>query len=257
MIKLLLALLLSACGSSTTRHVNANDAIALRSRLRTQAFTCDGLPAQDTTYKGRQHCGIGDSELYAGMGCLAGEKRFCVAPNIELLDSKDMWLGAIAYAIVTKDAEFISKARAYLRSKPGSVCFDACTRTPIIQDMFARVGFSDGGRLPAAAINSTLLTASLTAPEGYQLRLIADEIVIYRKLGVSISSKIAGNLYRRQSCNSYFRFLAYGSFDLQKLNKPAGTGKTWLFSDACSEMDVKRSNGNMELYLINLVINGI
>jgi hypothetical protein len=256
MIKLLFALLLAACGSQSTRHVNATDAIMLRECLRAQAFVCDGLPAQDTTYGGRQHCGVGDGQLYAGMGCLAGEKRYCIAPDIELLDSKDMWLGAIAYAMVTKDAAFISKAKSYLRSKSG-VCLDACTRTPIIQDLFYRAGFADSGKLPAAAINSTLLTASLTAPEGYQLRLIADEIVIYRKLGVNITSKIAKNLYRRQSCNSYFRFLAYGSFDLSRISHPAGTGKTWLFSDACSEMDVKRSNGNMELYLINLVIHGV
>jgi len=256
-MRLLALLLLTACGSQSTRRVNTTDAIALRERLRAQAFVCDGLPAQDTTYRGRQHCGIGDQPLYQGLGCLAGEEAYCKLPTLTELDSRDMVLGAVAYLAKTNDAAYRQQARSHFAALPKHVCFDACDRTPIIQDLMDRVGISDGGRLPSAAINSTLLTASLTAPEGYQLRLIADEVVIYRKLGVNITSKIAKNLYARQECNSYFRFLAYGSFDLQRLNNPSGTGKNWLFSDSCSEMDVKKSNGQMELYLINLVINGI
>lgn len=259
MLKILLVtLLFLGCGTDSPTPANKSELIRIRDGLRKWAHTCDGLPAQNTTYKGRQNCGLGDSELYAGMGCLTGEKRYCVAPNIELLDSKDMWLGAIAYAIVTKDQEFVSKAKAYLQSKPNKVCFDACTRTPIIQDLFHRVGFVTNGALHSSVINSTLLTASLTAPEGYQLRLIADEVVIYRKLGVNITSKIAKNLYRRQPCNSYFRFLAYGSFALDNINTKPNPHKTrWLFSDSCSDMNRNKSNGNMELMLANLAINGI
>jgi hypothetical protein len=257
-MRLLALLLLAACGSQPTRHVNATDAISLRERLRNQAFTCDGLPAQDTTYWGRQHCGIGDQPLYQGLGCLAGEERYCKPPMLTELDSRDMVLGAVAYLAKTNDAAYRLEARKHFAALPKRVCFDACDRTPIIQDLMSRVGISDGGRLAESVIGFTLYNAALTAPEGYQLRLIADEVVIYRKLGVNISSKIAKNLYRRQTCNSYFRFLAYGSFDLSRIDVVPNVNKTrWLFSDSCSDMDRSRSNYQMELYLINLVINGV
>ena len=259
MLKLLLAIvLLVGCGNNEdVKRVNAHDALQVKARLLEWAYTCDGLPAQNTTYKGRPHCGLGDAELYAGMGCLSGELRFCKAPSIALLDSRDTWLGAVAYAIKTHDKVFISEAKEYLASKPGKVCFDACVRTPMMQDLFTRAGFVDGKTLPGYVINSTLLTAATTAPEGYQLRLIADEVVVYRKLGVKISSKIGRTLYDRQPCNSYFRLLAHGSFSLKNVDIPKGTGKLWRFSDSCNEMDASKSNGNMEIYLINLLTEGI
>jgi len=258
--KIVIAILacMMGCGSDKPAKQNKDELIRVRDELRMWAHTCDGLPAQNTTYRGRQHCGIGDQPLYQGLGCLAGEEAYCKPPTLTELDSRDMVLGAVAYLAKTNDAAYRQQARIHFAALPKKVCFDACDRTPIIQDLMDRVGISDGGRLPAAAINSTLLTASLTAPEGYQLRLIADEVVIYRKLGVNITSKISVNLYRRQSCNSYFRFLAYGSFALENINtKPNPTKTRWLFSDSCSDMKRSASNGNMELMVANLAINGI
>ncbi len=250
--------LIAACGSDKPVKQNKDELIRVRDELRMWAHTCDGLPAQNTTYRGRNSCGIGDTNLYAGMGCLAGEKRYCIPPVLSDNDSRDMTLGVVAYLAATDDNKYRKEASEYFSKHPKAVCFDECTRTPIIHDLLRRVGVVTSGALHSSVINSTLLTASLTAPEGYQLRLIADEVVIYRKLGVNITSKIAKNLYRRQGCNSYFRFLAYGSFALDNINTKPNPHKTrWLFSDSCSDMKRSASNGQLELYLANLAINGI
>lgn len=259
MLKVLLAsLLLIGCGSDESKPANKAELIRIRDGLRQWAHTYNGLPAQNTTYRGIPGGGIGDQPLYQGMGCLAGEQRYCKPPDLNEVDSRDQSLGVIAYLAATNDENYRKKASEYFSKHPNAVCFDSCTRTPIIHDLLRRVGVVSNGALHSSVINSTLLTASLTAPEGYQLRLIADEVVIYRKLGVNITSKIAKNLYRRQPCNSYFRFLAYGSFALENINTKPNPYKTrWLFSDSCSDMKRSSSNGNMELFLANLAINGI
>jgi hypothetical protein len=192
------------------------------------------------------------------MGCLAGEQRYCVPPALKEVDSRDMQLGVIAYIVATGDKIYQKQAKEHFSKLPGRVCLDSCDRTPLVSDLMYRAGIINSGKLPVTVIESTLLSASLLNPVGYQLRLIADEIVIYKAMGISLTRNIAKNMYRRQSCNPYFRYLAYGTYNIYNINTRPNSVKThWLFSDACSEAFPDKSNGNMELFLANLTLKGM
>lgn len=258
-ILLILSVLFASCGRDhSTYRSDRDQLLIIRDNLRSWAHTCNGRPAQNTKYRGVPGCGIGDTPLYEGLGCLAGEERYCNPPPLTEVDSRDMMLGVIAYLSATNDNNYRLQAREYFSKLDNRLCFDACDRSALITDLMIRVGIATGTKLSKSVIESTLLTASQVNPVGYQLRLIADEIVIYKQLGVNLTRNIAKNLYRRQSCNPYFRYLAYGNYNIYYINTPPNSYKThWLFSDACSEQYPDRSNGNMELYLVNLTLRGM
>jgi hypothetical protein len=259
-MRLLALLLLAACGSQSTRHVNTTDAIALRERLRAQSFVCTegyykGFPCNDKTYRGVPHNDWGDSILYTNLLCLSGDSQYCLKPRFEDVDSRDTSLGLAAYLIATKDISTAKQFSDYFKTKPNRICFDECSRTRTIEDLLARSGIEGMRRLGSGIIEAELLTEANTAPEGYQLRLVADKLFIYSKLGIHMTSNIGKTLYRRQSCSPYFRWFAFGSYDARQLDIK-GKNKVWRFSPSCADVRIEDSNGWSEILLINMTLTG-
>ena len=260
MLKLLLAIvLLVGCGNSDdVRRVNAHDALQVKARLLERAHRCTigyyaGYPCNDKQYRGVKSNDYGDTDLYTNLLCLSGQRELCLPPTRLSIDSRDMAVGLVAYLATTKDAETLNVFKDHFKS---SVCFDECTKTRTIEDLLARVGIHNQRRLGSGLIEAELLTEAQTAPAGYQLRLVADKVIVYHKLGLHFTSRIGKILYHRQSCNPYFRWLAYGSYDLKQLDV-VGSNKYWRFSPSCAEVDVKMTNHWNEIYLINLTLAGI
>ncbi|MEB3220184.1 MAG: hypothetical protein VKN72_28665, partial [Nostocales cyanobacterium 94392] len=165
--------------------------------------------------------------------------------------------GAAYYLLKTKDKEFNKELTEHLKTKDPRLCLDGCNYTPSLGDILARSGIKTFKKMPNEAIGAYLLTEARSAPIGYQLRLIADKYVFYKLTGLDLTNAIPRTLYDRQSCNSYFRYLAHGSYSLKNLDVKPVKLYNYRWSQACDRMDVRLSNLWSEIYLLQISIKGI
>jgi hypothetical protein len=263
MFRLIALVLLVACGSDSKngKSPESTKLETIKTELLTRAHHCvegyyKGFPCNDKTYLGIKSNDFGDSILYANLLCLSGQTETCIKPRIEDVDSRDMAIGLAAYLLATKDKETAKIFSDYFAKKPKAICFDACDKTRTVEDILARSGIAGMRRIGSGLIEAELLTEANTAPEGYQLRLVADKVVFYQFAGIDLTQKIGRTLYRRQTCNPYFRWLGYHSYDPAQLNV-IGKNKYWRFSPSCKDLDVSQSNHWNEIYLINLTLKGV
>lgn len=194
-------------------------------------------------------CPFGDMTIFAGMGCLSGEKDRCEdvrkaqgpdgrwwrSPGLVGDDtqqdtfSRDQARGALAYLVATKDVEAAKRWQAYLESNNLKMCNVAnttnnrCTITPGSSRLFRAVWLYLGLK-PAKWMKKTQWWApiydpieAMLQPDNFPMHLSAlyswIRIEIERRGGPAtdkVDKKVIKIITRREPGNPYFKMLRDG-----------------------------------------------
>lgn len=182
-------------------------------------------------------CHSPNGGLYHGLLCLSGEKWACDAMRLFIHDdslvkdplnlsaqhggsgSRDELVGHLAYLAKTGDRAHADKLLRVIDHNSNRVCDDdvdgRCTVTPAMWGL-ARVVWRHHGWTPTARMlvsnigdDHALLASAATAQAGYQLHLIAAELLIRRHTrswSMTLTS-VTRTLAARSSSNLLFQWL--------------------------------------------------
>lgn len=261
-----LSLLLLTCGHKKSHSLTNDERLApVHARLdavRPLAPICEGFVSKG-------NCDQGDIMLFAGLLCLSGENIGCDTAGASIdaegkvwrspkglgrdtpnSSSRDMFLGALAYIVGTKDVAKLELMTSYIQ-KNGNLCEDAtdnrCDMNFDMRDLLdhVRVHFNLPALQPSRAGYSARLAASVNLDfEGFSLHLLATQLLILKKTGTwnSTLQYTANRLVTRQPQNPLFELIAHGVTDkfvtLMEQQVPSQTPKSlsqWSLERADSE----------------------
>ncbi len=232
---LALALVVSACGSCGTK-AKPNPSEKMLAEVSAQVAKLEPFAPLCQGYISKANCDQGDATLFAGLLCLSGNKVGCDTVKHSISDngkvwrspkavnndtpnssSRDMFLGAMAYFVATKDTDGLERVSWYLKST-GKICEDAtdgrCNITPNIRDVLDQVrAFNSLATTQSRKGYSEVLAFEAnSAPEGYAMHLTAVELLILKSTGTwnKTLQFAADTLARRQGDNPFFEVLAHG-----------------------------------------------
>jgi len=185
---------------------------------------------------------VGDALLYDGILCLSGEVASCEAVakaqgpdgrmwrsahrvgfEFQNSFSRDMSLGILAYLLATRDAGLATRWMAWLESNRFRTCKVAsdnrCDFTPGLWDLFgdvwAHIGLAPHRLMTAGAVDNEFLLPlhARLAPVGYQLHLVAVNLLLRRSMGLesTLTRISASMLVERQPGNPLFQWLHQGN----------------------------------------------
>ncbi len=221
---------------------------ALRSSIQTWAPMCNGAMALD------RKCYQFDMIEYAGWRCVTGDLERCndikeaqdtdgrfwrakglIGQTKANSFSRDMFMGLMMYFTKTKDVDSLNRWMDYLSNHRNKMCDDAkdnrCSLMPSTWGMLgiARqyLGLKQNWKMKIGRqiLPGEMVITAKTAPLGFELELLSDNIIFLRSLGIDTSwiRNSADILNRRQPNNPVFKFLSEGS--TEELAQ--------LISDAC------------------------
>lgn len=218
------------------------DLQALANQIKTWALTCEGGIACGETSSG--NLDSGDSLLWAGLLCAAGDKVQCSAANAsqnsstgqifrnpggsrEFNDSsRDMFLGFLLYVSTTKNQSAANKILSYIEANNEKLCTNAsdnrCNVSSVtysglwgtMQKVWRHIGLIPNDKMNRGNIgDDTLINAeSQFTSEGYPLHLVGVELFL-RQLTNAYSSSLenaANTLVSREPYNPFFEYIAKG-----------------------------------------------
>lgn len=246
-----LALALVACGSKKTE--TAPPAPSARQALQTalervepQLLFCDGVVAteQPNNLTGQPNCGTGDAlfntSLYYAMtdgrtansadlraGILASidaEGRTWRSPQYKGIDpidssSRDQVLGALLFAVKTKDADLVNRIWSYLETHNYEACAPVspdhnCSTIsifPVFHDVMTFLGIDPPVKTTFnRSVDEELRRANANTLTGYELHLVSITLYIRALTGHNSESyaKTAQIIADRQSNNMWYAWLA-------------------------------------------------
>lgn len=207
----------------------------LRVAVRTWAPTCNGGLSTG------KECNQFDSIEFAGLLCATGEQERCEeikraqGPNgrwwrsenlVERSEqnsfSRDMKGGLLFYFAQTKDIAGLERWMKYLSENDNKMCDDATdTRCKINISGWTQLGYlydylglkRDPRVKKSSGLNDHVsIISARTAPKGYPLMLIGNDLLLLRKLKVEEKwmKKSAKILLERQPHNPFFQYLVHG-----------------------------------------------
>jgi hypothetical protein len=274
-------LILIACGRSSNNPEPMNTLdmraqVAQRvQELRPLALVCENDVAKDIEDPVSNECNDGDNTAFLGMNCLAGDKWACEnahrafdgrrfwrsARRVGLVRendfSRDMFLGALMYLAATKDVSVAKAYRKFLHDNNGRLCNTdtdgRCSMTPQMWNLFyhvlkyldvAPISITDG--IIDWTMDRALIKQAQEVPLGYQLELVAENVLIRQFVGTYTSDlrSVARILMERHGNNPLYLYIRDGFTDnvgalyLQRC-KSAGSGPRvdWLWASPTSELD--------------------
>ena len=208
----------------------------LRASVETWAPMCEGAMALD------RKCYQFDMVEYAGYRCATGDLERCqdikeaqdvdgrfwrakrlIRKTAGNSFSRDMFMGLMFYFSKTKDVDSFQRWMAYLSTHRHRMCDDAddnrCKLQPSSWAMLGLLSQHLGlkqnlkMRLGRQELPGEMLITALTAPKGFELVLLADNLYFLRSLGINTSwmQRTARIAYHRQPNNPMFKYLAEGS----------------------------------------------
>ncbi len=208
---------------------------SIRASIETWAPMVDGAIALNRT--GYQ----GDIIEYAGYRCIGGDTERCNdirrgqdadgrwwrAPKLihqETGDSfsRDMFMGLMYYFTKTRDTVALDRWLNYLKSHGNKMCDDAsdnrCTLMPstwgLLGHTLQYLGYKPTlkMKLGAQILPAEMLISAATAPKGFELVLLADNLFFLRSLGYNATwmQKVAKIALKRQPENPLFQYLVNG-----------------------------------------------
>ena len=265
MRSLILCLSLLACGNKQ-QPVNATQDMLAEVHARVEAIRPYAPLCEGFISKG--NCDHGDATLYAGLLCLSGNKLGCDTARGSISESgkvwrspkavnndtpnsssRDMFLGAMAYFVGSKDVEALQRVSLYLKTT-GKICEDAtdgrCNMTSNTRDLLDQVRAFNGLATTQSrkGYSEALALEANTAPDGYALHLIAVQLLILKRTGTwnNTLQFTAEVLCNRQSQNPLFEVLAHGKTEHYALvmlaqlpQKPPAQMTQWSFERRTSE----------------------
>ena len=209
----------------------------LRTSIKTWAPMIDGVIT--LSRDGYQN----DMIEFAGYRCAAGEAAAC--DNIRKSQdretgrwwrapalikktkadsfSRDMFMGLMFYFGATKDRDSLDRWVGYLGSHRNKMCDDGTdNRCGLLLSNWGLFGYlyrhlglrvSTEMWIGMKELSVEMLISALTAPKGFELALVADNIYFLRSIGVRKKwmDDIAKILYKRQPANPMFEYLVTGS----------------------------------------------
>lgn len=208
----------------------------LRASVETWAPMCEGAMALD------RKCYQFDMIEYAGYRCATGDVERCQdirdAQDVDgrfwrakrLIRktagdsfSRDMFMGLMFYYGKTKDVESLKRWMAYLETHHYKMCDDAddnrCSLEPgnwgMLGFLYEHLGLPQNLKMKLGRQElpgETVITA-MTAPKGFELVLVADNLYFLRSIGVHAGwmDRAAKIAYQRQPNNPMFKYLVEGS----------------------------------------------
>ncbi len=210
--------------------------IARRESIRTWAPICNGAMALSKA------CYQFDIIEYAGYLCALGDKARCEdirksqdadgrwwrAPNLvgqttKNSFSRDMFMGLMFYFAATKDTAGLSRWMNYLNSHHNKMCPDGSdNRCSILLSNWGMLGHlykylglkpTFKMKLGMAELGIENIISAATAPKGFELALLADNVFFFRFIGqnkgwMRDTSKI---MLKRQKVNPFYRYLVQGA----------------------------------------------
>ena len=279
----------------------------LRTAVRVWAPTCHGGLSTE------KECNQFDSIEFAGLLCATGEQERCdeikraqgpdgrwwrsenlVEKSVQNSFSRDMKGGLLFYFAQTKDIQGLERWMKYLAENDNKMCDDATdTRCKINIGGWTQLGYlydylglkRDPRVKKSSNLNDRIsIISARTAPKGYPLMLIANDIFLLRKLGVDEKwmMKSASILLERQPHNPFFQYLVHGKsedwaktildsclaegsekmddFFVQRELKRNAAGELIIIRESWGEgrtnIPVKTmANGHDCLFLLNLALN--
>ncbi len=188
----------------------------------------------------------GDSTLFAGIACLAGETGQCAAvkasqsSNGQLWrapdhvnqdtsnsSSRDMLLGGLAYIVATKDQQFASALVAYIHANGNMLCTDAsdnrCDVTlPVYSEVWGTmakvwtyIGLTPDSTMEEGTFGESEILAgeSEFSPAGYTQHLPMVEIWIRQHVGGwdAALADAAASVASSQNQNPFYEYVAHGA----------------------------------------------
>ncbi len=207
----------------------------IRTAIETWAPTRDGAIALNRD--GYQ----GDIVEYAGYRCLTGDSERCSdirrsqgadgrwwrAPRLihqttEDSFSRDMFMGLMYYFTKTRDTVALDRWLNYLKSHNNKMCDDAsdnrCNLMPstwgLLGHTLKHLGYKPTlkMKLGAQVLPAEMLISAATAPKGFELVLLADNLFFLRSLGYNATwmKEVAKIALKRQPENPLFQYLVDG-----------------------------------------------
>lgn len=208
----------------------------LRTAIRGWAPTCNGGGLST-----ERNCNQFDSIEFTGLRCLTGDVEMCdhirraqdetgrwwrseqlVKNTPENAFSRDMKDGLLMYWSVTKDVDSLKKWVEYLESHKGKMCDNAtdnrCSLHPAgwtgIGYLYEHLGLKPTAKMKwyRGIHSKEMVISARTAPKGYPLMLVANDVLILRSYGKKerFIDKTAKVLLDRQPENPIFQYLVHG-----------------------------------------------
>lgn len=239
----------------------------------------------------------GDSALYAGIACLSGERDQCyavlkcqswddgklwrsparVGKDTENSSSRDMLLGGIAMAVLTKDTKFLTSLVGYIHAHHDKLCEDAVdnrcdvgmpTYAAIwgtLQKVYVYLGLTPDVSMMAGDVgDSTLISLqSQFSPAGYQKHLPMVEMLIRQKINTwdSTLEKGAVAVADSEPNNPFYEYVARGAtykaaqLAIEQCEGPEPQNKWyWTWQEDDDKQRWTSRNGWDCVSLINLLI---
>lgn len=247
LIRLFIAsFLLVACGrkeSSNPPTASISDELRTETaRVEAALLVCDGMPALAgvNPVTRRPDCDTGDGMLYAGLLYYASPSPELAAAIRSSFDddgrpfrspenragrdsldafSRDQLEGLLLYLVRSGDAELAQRFWNFVQSNDGKLCAPAsdarCDLTPntlaLVGDVFQKIGLRRSPEMdtPETIQSATDKTQAVTLPEGYQLHLLALQILLKSATG-HLDSEYQGamrQVLNRQPGNLLFRYI--------------------------------------------------
>jgi len=254
MIKLLvLVFLVSGCGywppwDKPKNNPTPSDTPTADQVSQLQAIASSTRPWAETCANGETclNGGNGDSAIFAGIACLAGETTQCSAVrmsqgadgklwrapdrvNVDTSNSssRDMLLGGLAYIVATKDTAFATKLVNYIHANGNKLCTDAddnrCDVTmPVYSEIWGTmskvwsyIGLTPDSTMQEGTFGESEILAgeSEFSPAGYTQHLPMVEMWIRQHIGGwdGALAGAAGDVAAAQNQNPFFEYVAHGA----------------------------------------------
>lgn len=242
-------LFLLACGHKTAPVGTSTEDLrgeldAKLAAVRTWAPTCDsgrnlsfpsevGCQDQDATYMNGQLCLVGEvAGCEAVRASVNAAGRLYRSPRLMGVEgpdtaSRDALLGFLAYLVATHDQDAAERVYAYLTLNARNLCpvsvDGRCSVTMLNLGLMSRVwrgiGLTPSAEMLAgeATLDAGLYTEAQTTPVGYQLTLVALEVLLVERLGQynTVLAKAMEVIGDRQPTNPFYAFIRYGKSDAQ------------------------------------------
>lgn len=181
-------------------------------------------------FASKKDCEDGDSSLWLGLLCISGHFASCdaskqtqdslgkvwrsprrVGKDTVNSSSRDMVLGFLAGLVVTKDWVATRKLVDYIENNNDKLCEDATdNRCNMTDNMWDLIDLVEGGAVVPSSYQARLQAQASFGPTGYELHLVAVQLLIIKKLGHTSEwlVNIANTLHHRQPKNQFFAALA-------------------------------------------------
>lgn len=210
--------------------------VELRAQVESWAPLCENVLSTD------RNCTQHDSLKFSGLRCLTGDLERCNdirdaqdesgrwwrAPTLigethENSFSRDTLMGLMYYFVVTQDVQAMDRWLAYLKKHKNKMCDDAadnrCNLVPSSWAMLGKIRKHLGAhrtfkmKIWNWLVPIELKISAATAPKGFPMLLIADNLFLLRAMGINKKwvRKTARKLLKRQPHNPMFHYLVHGS----------------------------------------------